>query len=309
MQVEFSLNRWGSGIGRRGIRRRVHHACSDWGIGLQQKHSFGRGSEIWPWLRRGLVPLKLFTVAGVVATLVSGCSSARKKEEVWTPMPRVSWEHIATRAVAAAPNSYRIIQQSPTTGLFPAGAAVTRVALTSNGVEQLSPGLHADPRNEFLRWNSVFDDQMAISEVFPIDQRDLGGGPAVPEQIVAAFRALRARIGLIYAVNELSPTTSEMFGVLYDVTTGDPVASIHAQAETLPMPEDVKKPDDPYHLWKTDARALVRQRFAELAHACVRELILNDQPARTEPPPGWTPAGPTLPVEWPPRQHPFRGRP
>ena len=267
-----------------------------------------------PGNRRYATFLALCVSAGTsLATVTAGCSKPQKTEEIWTPKPQVGWEHIGDRSLAAPANTFRIHSDERTTGLFPANAAVTRVALAAgaeqHGAETLGPHLYADPRNEFLQWNSVFDDQMAVSEVFPIDQRDLGGGPAAPEQILASFRGLRARLGLIYAVNELTPTESQMFGVLYDVSSGAPLASIHARAESAPQPADVQKPDDPYHLWKTDSRALVRERFAELAHACVRQLILRDQPTPIEAPTGWTPAGPIKPVEWPPRRPQDRGRP
>lgn len=228
------------------------------------------------------------------------------------PKPQVSWQHIAPTVPPPGVNQLKVFVEGPTSGLFPANAGVTRIALEpvrqEGGGEQLAPQLSTDPRNEFLQWNSVFDDQMAISEVFPINQRDLGGGPAEPDQVLAAFRGLQARLGLIYAFNELSASESEMLGVLYDVDAGKPLAAIHARAESAPIPMDAEEPEDPYHLWKTDSRALVRQRFAQMAHACVRQLIQNDTPVRSDVPPGWTPAGPVMPPEWPPPRVPYRGR-
>jgi hypothetical protein len=256
--------------------------------------------------------LRAALTCAVVPLACAGCAQSQKaKTEVWTPKPRVEWEQLGVPPGSGTENAFRILTAG-TSGLFPANAAVTRVALTADEVgdgETQEPHLYADPRNEFLQWNSVFDDQMAVSEVFPIDQRDLGGGAADPIQILAAFRGLHARLGLIYAVNELSPSQSEMFGVLYSVDETKPLATIHARAESLPLPEEAEEPEDPYHLWKTDSRALVRGQFAELAHACVRQLIQHDQPVRTDAPEGWTPAGPIQPVDWPPRHRTPRGRP
>jgi hypothetical protein len=202
-------------------------------------------------------------------------------------------------------NEYRVLAPRPTHGLFPANLAVTRVSLetTEDDGESTQPQLFADPRNEFLQWNSALDDQMAVSEVFPIAQRDLGGGEAEPEQILAAFKALDARLALLYAVNELSESETEMFGALFDTTTAEPVAAIHAQAVSVTPPEDdpEREKDDVLDLWETDSRALVRARFEKLVHKCFRELIRGDEPAAVEAPTGWTPAGPTRPAEWPPR--------
>jgi len=243
-------------------------------------------------------------LAAVSATFVTsaGCSTP-PPEVAWTAKPRVEWSDITTQPVADLNNSFQVLTSRPTVGLFPANMSVTRVSLESAEDEKPStePRLYADPRNEFLQWNTAFDDQMAVSEVFPIDQRDLGGGEADPIQILAAFRALRARIGLIYAVNELSETESEMFGALFDNAEAEPIAAIHAQAVSLESPEEAEKRDKPADLWKTDSRALVRAKFAKLVHACIRELIRKDQPAVIETPTGWVPAGPVRPVEWPPR--------
>ena len=245
--------------------------------------------------------------AAVTALVSSAGCHAPKHEAPWTPKSRVEWSDITTRPVAGLNNEYRILTTQPTMGLFPANMAVTRVSLETEEERGTTPRpkLYADPRNEFLQWNTTFDDQMAVSEVFPIDQRDLGGGEADPIQILAAFRALHARIGMIYAVNELSETESEMFGALFDNASTEPIAVIHAEAVSVEPPKDDANKEEPKSLWETDSRALVRAKFAKLTHACVRELIRKDQPAVIEAPTGWTPAGPVRPVEWPPRHlHP-----
>jgi hypothetical protein len=245
-----------------------------------------------------------------VALLASYCASgcAQKPVEVWEPKPRTEWQHVMTVTGDAPVNDFSVNAAHQTTGLFPANVAVTRVAVEDNDEGGLEPRLNADPRNEFLQWNSTFDNLMAVSEVFPIDQRDLGGGDATPEQILAAFRGLHARLGLVYAVNEISETESEMFGALYETSSLEPVASFHARAVSIELDEDDKDKDDPYNLWKTDSRALVRAKFAEMVHACMRQLIINDQPADVEAPTGWTPSVPVRPVEWPPRQGSGQGR-
>ena len=239
-------------------------------------------------------------------TVAAGC--AQKHVETWTPKPKVQWTDISTEPVPALTNEYRIVVPQPTRGLFPASIGVTRVAVKSEDEETTGRKLHLvrDPRNEFLQWNSAFDDQMAVSEVFPIAQRDLGGAEAAAEQIIAANRALHARISLIYAMNELSETQTEMIGTLYDTETAQRIAAFHAEAfSILPLEEEQNR--DPIDLWKTDSKALVRTKFERHVYACIRELILGDEPAPVEAPTGWIPVGPIKPVEWPPKQ--FRPRP
>ncbi len=238
--------------------------------------------------------------AGVVCmiALASGCAS--KEVEVWMPPPRTQWDDIMTRPVTPADNEYRILRSEPTRGLFPSNIGVARVAVEDPDEEPFVRRrcLIRKPRNEFLAWNKAFDEQMAVSEVFPIAQRDLGGAKVDAEQIVAATRALDAGIAMVYAVNELSETETEMFGTLYDTEAAMPIAAFHARAESITPTEDS---DDAPDLWLVDSKALVRAKFERFVHACVRELVLHDQPAPLETPTGWTPAGPIMPVEWPPR--------
>lgn len=249
-----------------------------------------------------------FAASSLIADLLlaTGCASNRKEPEVWRPLPHVSWEHVATSESPIAESGYTLAGDAKTVGLFPANLGVTRVAIDAADDGRSVPHLTADPRNEFLRWNYAFDDLMAVSDVFPISQRDLGGGEADPDQILAAFHALDAKLALIYGVNELAENESEMFGTLYNVKTSKPVASLRAHAVSLEIPDDTENKDDPYLLWSTDSRAIVRDRFADALHGCMRELILNDRPPALEDKSGWTPAGPIRPAVWPPIKQKFR---
>ena len=243
--------------------------------------------------------------AGAALAVIASPGCAQKKTvEVWTPKPLVGWAKVALDPVQGPENGYVILTSEPTRGLFPTDVAVTRVAKVEaasvDGAAGESTQLYADPRNEFLRWNSVFDDQMAVSEVFPIEQRDLAGGAATPALILAASRGLDADMSLIYAVNELAPNETEMFGVLYDTGTTQPLAAIHARVASVPCAPDCPNVGDPYHAWETDSRVLVRDRFAKLAHDCMRELILHDEPMSVPAPEGWIPEYPTYPAQWPP---------
>jgi hypothetical protein len=241
---------------------------------------------------RLLLPLLLGTLFG--------CAAPKKVEPVWVAPPRVEWNDLSRRPIEPACNEHRILLPANTAGLFPASMAVTRLAVDrSCDEEKRNPVLLTDPRNEFLQWNSALDDKMAVSEVFPIFPRDLGGNPAHPDQIVSAFRALNARLGLIYAVNELSPTETETMGVLYDVRTASPIAVIHARAESLCLTNESGKRSR-LDLWRTDSRALARGKFEQSLRACIRGLIAQDRPAELESSEGWMRMTPSRPVEWPP---------
>ena len=241
----------------------------------------------------------LITLVVCAALVVPGCASKHVDEEVWIPDPKVHWHEIAACPVTEVHNEYVITLREPTKGLFPASLGVTRLAAEPMPDLPDAKKLHlsADPRNEFLVWNCAFDDLFALSESFPISQCDLGGYEATPEQILAALHALHAGLGLVYAVNEISEQEAEMIGVLYDARTPSLVACVHASARTI-VPEEGEEDPEP---WRNDCRALVRAKFTRLVHACVRDLIARDQAVMTDPPPGWTPAGPIQPALWPPR--------
>ena len=250
--------------------------------------------------------MRTIFVASTVCTLALGC--AGKQVDVWIPPPRVGWDDVSTHPVPPIADEYKILRNEPTKGLFPCNMAVSRVAVNvaEDDDMTLTRQLIREPRNEFLAWNSAFDDQMAVSEVFPITQRDLGGAPVDPRQIIAANRALSAKIALVYAMNELSETESEMIGALYSTEGVEPIAAVHARAKSV-EPLASERNYEPTDLWETDSKALVREKFERIVYACVRELIHRDEPAIIQAPSGWTPAGPIRPVEWPPRQY-RRGR-
>ena len=246
----------------------------------------------------------LLTLIGLL--LASGCA-CKQKPEPWTPQPRVNWFHVSTKPVPQLVNDYRIIGAQPSKGIFPGNIAVTRVALRevknlpADPKGRVEPVILKDPRNEFLHWNSAFDDQLALAEAFPVDQFSLGGGMATPDQIVASFHALDARLGLIYAVNELSPEDTEVIGTVYDVNARAPIAYVQAQARSIPLAEDEKEADR--DLWTTDSHALARANFERLVYQCMRELILSDEPADVQEPTGWKSIYPQRPVVWPPQYY------
>lgn len=237
--------------------------------------------------------------------MAAGCATKKQKpEDVWIAPPYVGWADVSSQPVPEVTDEYRLLQTEPSKGLFPAAIAVTRVSRERADEDRPEapprPRIALHPKNETLRFNAAFDDLVAVSEVFPIAQRTLGGGEAVPSQILAAYRALDARIGLIYAVNELARDRTEIIAVLYEVRTGKPLACYHcAETSKLP-PEDAEKNSRKIDYWKTDSRALARRSFEKLVHASLRELILRDEPAPLEDKSGWTPIVPPLRPEWPP---------
>ena len=258
-----------------------------------------------------------FTALGSLIAVTWGCAPP-KVVEVWRPKPMVHWHDLSTEPILPVRDEFRIMPGLSHSGIFPGSLAVTRVSIEKTGETQqagyasglpggdpdrpLAPRLMSDPRNEFLQWNSALDDLFAVGEVFPISGKGLGGGDAEPDQILAAFAALHARLGLVYAVNELSETETEMLGVLYDAKNKSVLAVLHAYSMSVVPPEVIEESKKPIDMWETDSRALVRARFEKILHACIHELIQRDRPATVVTPVGWTPTAPVRPVVWPPRR-------
>ncbi len=249
----------------------------------------GCSLKIKAWMLRCLI--------FVLGLGILGCAST-EEQSVWSPPPKVLWTDLAPYEPPPVENGYIKLESGPSRGRFPATIAVTRIAVEGEAEQGARKTfIPPKPKNEFLDWNSAFDDQMAINCVFPIETRDLGGGPVIPEQINAAFHALDGEIGLIYAWNYLEENKTEMFGVLYDTDSAKPIAALHASATSVPIPEDAEEPVD---LWEFDSKALVREKFQKIVHACVRELILGDIPQTVDVPKGWVPHKVESSVVWPP---------
>ena len=243
------------------------------------------------------------TITGLVTALTvvfCATSCSQKNIRPWSPKPLVLWEDICAQPIPLTTNTFRIIKREQTRGLFPASMAVTRIGIDSE--QNSDPGVRVrlvtDPRNEFLQWNTALDDQMAISEVFPIRDEDLGGRRITMDLLFDASVALDAQLGLIYAVNELHQDRTEILGVIYDLTSTQPLAAIHSEATSI-EPHETAGMDAP-SLWKTDSRALARAQFDRLLHSCIRELIIQDQPPPVVVPAGWPSSYRSQPAVWPP---------
>lgn len=239
--------------------------------------------------------------AGIIAVALINVSCCCPSDEIEvTAKAPLDWYFVSTEPVDPLYNMYQLQVVPPTRGLFPASIGVTRVEseVIDESVDLKRPLIFANPRNEYLKWNSAFDDLMAVSEVFPVTQFDMGGENAYIENVLAAFRGLGAKLGLIYAVNEFDDLETEIIGSLYDTESSQPIAHYHAHAVSE-FPQEQEKGEQ-VDLWKTDSTALARTRFESLVYASVLELIEHDQ--RTEPnaPPGYKPVGPAKQVKWPP---------
>ncbi|MBN1514903.1 MAG: hypothetical protein JXB13_23025 [Phycisphaerae bacterium] len=252
--------------------------------------------------------LRYVILAGLSLALL-GCE--KRKELPFMPTaPVVLWRDLSGRQANLPQDTFTLLVDEPTEGLFPASLAVARLA----GVQPAGAGprfaadhglvLSTAPAHELLRWNAAFDDVRLVSEVFPLSQMSLNGRSACVSTLMESAAAMTGRICLVYSITDLTPSESEIKGVLYRVSTQQPVAAVHARGAYYPPPDDEDDEDTRDNFQKLleprSARLVAEARFLSLTRACLLALRDNDRPAKPEIEEGWVPQGPLAPPIWPP---------
>jgi hypothetical protein len=247
-------------------------------------------------------------LAGLSLALL-GCQ--KRAEPPFMPTaPVVPWRDLSSRQAEFPEDSFTLLVDEPTEGLFPTSLAVARLAgvRTTDAAPRLASNhglvLSTTPAHELLKWNAAFDDIRLISEVFPLSRMSLNGRPACVSTLMESAAAMTGRICLVYSINDLAPTESEIKGVVYRVSTRQPVAAVHARGVYFP-PSDQEVDNDPRSdleklLEPCSARMVAEARFLSLTRACLLALRDNDRPAKPEIEEGWVPQGPLAPPIWPP---------
>jgi len=249
----------------------------------------------------------LVTLIGV-GLAVAGCAS-KERHPFFPTYPVVSWSALAAGQDVEVSDGYRLLVTEPTQGVFPASIGVARLAgrITNNGDALL---LAMKPDVDFLSWNSRFDDFRSVSEVFPVNAMALDGADVEVSSILASARALRAGLLLVYTEEQNTPEQYDVRGMIYEVKTRRPLASLHASAyvQQPVEPDEHYSGDDPVHdLDRKDPRLIAIKSFEQHARACLLALMANDEPAETVAPEGWIPDRPIDPILWPPLDERLRG--
>ncbi len=247
-------------------------------------------------------------LAGLSLALL-GCE--KRKEPPFMPTtPVVPWRDLSGQQTEFPQDSFTLLLDEPTEGLFPTSLAVARLAGVQPAGADPRPAanhglvLSTAPAHELLKWNAAFDDIRLVSEVFPLSQMSLNGRPACVSTLMESAAAMTGRICLVYSITDLAPSESEIRGVLYRVSSQQPVAAVHARGVYYPPMEDDGSEDFRTDLEKLleprSARLVAEARFLSLTRDCLLALRDNDRPARPEIEEGWVPQGPLAPPIWPP---------
>lgn len=193
------------------------------------------------------------------------------------------------RDIAAVSDGWRLLAQDATQGRFGCSLAIAKLAAAEQaGVVKL---VALTPAEEAYWTNAVcgVSELGALQFISPISVR-----PAEPgvETLCAAARSLEASLLLLYAPNRYGPNTAQVLGVIYDLKSGRPIASLHASASIRAEGGEEVAPDrERGDQRQVDAYYQASRAFEQYLLACLNRLIANDSSPPTTQPHRWsTPA-------------------
>ncbi|GJM24193.1 MAG: hypothetical protein DHS20C16_06080 [Phycisphaerae bacterium] len=236
---------------------------------------------------------------GLILLAVGGC--AQHSHDVYsTSAEPAGWSDLSPGASVTSDEGYRLLVPQATEGLFPASISVARIAQSSYNGGQLV--LAMKPEVDFLAWNSVFDDFRAVSEVFPLNEKDLDGGEVSAENLMTASEALEAGLMLLYTESRGGYDRCSLSGVLYDVRSRQALAAIHANS----LISDPVSPDERKARTASadtredrDPRLVAVDAFESHVRDCLRRLMTKDKSKNVGPIEGWIPTYTVEPLIWP----------
>lgn len=201
----------------------------------------------------------------------------------------------------APDNSFELLAEVHTTGRFACGMAIAKFFSEENDD---GPTLTLLPLTsaEQARWTEQMRGVSAIRELTFLRPRNVRlDGPAI-ENLCAAAARLESAVLLVYAPNGLGPNSAQVYGVLYDTPSREPLAVLHTSSlflddEGLETSPDECESDER----EVDARYQAQRHFEEQVLLCLRELIHEDKAAPTTQPHKWE--KPFIERWWVPQRH------
>jgi hypothetical protein len=196
--------------------------------------------------------------------------------------------HMQELAVDVPPvdNGYRLLAQERTHGRFACSLAIAKLAPgeevgTVNLVE-LAPAEEAYWTDAVCGVSEVRDLQFLSPISVRPDEPDT-------ETLCAAAAAREATLLLLYVSNRYGPNSAQVLGVLYDVPSCQPIASLHASASFLNEQGEEVSPDKRFGDHReTDASFQASRAYEKHLLSCLGELIHNDSPPPTTQPHRWS---------------------
>lgn len=215
----------------------------------------------------------------IAAALLAGLAGCRTQTPVVYQRPIELDEWAA--GLASPENTYQLLQTEKTEGRFACGVAVARLGRLP-GAEDQRPKVVAMRPAEEVYWTELFRGVPEVREVVflsPISVRR--DGPTI-DGLCAAAQRVGASLLLAHWPNRLGANSAEVIGVLYDIESRRPVATLHASNRFLnedgveESPADER--GDQRHL---DARYQAARSFEGFTRECLSELVRLDKPLTT----------------------------
>ena len=250
---------------------------------------------------------RLFQILlGLIVVVSAGCSH-HNNDAYTQPSEAAGWSDLSPGASVTSEEGYRLLVPQATEGLFPSSIAVARIAQSAYNGGQLVMAMK--PEVDFLAWNSVFDDFRGISEVFPLNEKDLDGGEVSADNLLAASEALEAGLMLLYTESQAQFDRCSLSGVLYDVRSRQALAAIHANSlisDPVTPDERVARTASARGCEERDPRLVAINSFESHVRDCLRRLMTKDKSKNVGPIEGWIPTYSVEPLIWPSTYPPRR---
>jgi len=201
-----------------------------------------------------------------------------------------------------------IYSKDKTVGLFPTGIAVVRVRKQVNSEGSIPGGtlnIFELLNSEAAYWTELFDGTPEVLEVISLHQKSVRGLEVTSEELINAARIMNTNLLLVYGYdNVANPGACEVSGVLYDLATRKPLASIKhfaalkdAKTAAKLLPKHVTKPSTSKE-WAFYTDFLAMRGFESQFKSCVWQLIDKDGESQTIQPNPFENPKPLYPNTW-----------
>jgi len=212
---------------------------------------------------------------------LGGCHGA--KPPVVPLEPRLSFDELAP-GLPAADNGYRLLADQPTVGRFACSLAVAKLSYrTDFAGDRLSLD---DPfPTEQVYWAEQMRGVEAVRELVFLTTRTLKPEGADLTSLCDRARRLGAPLLLVYLPNRWGPNSGQVLGVLYESSSQQALATLHASATILDEEGQEASPDRKRGEHRQqDACYQAARAFEANTLACLRELMHRDSaPLFTQP--------------------------
>jgi hypothetical protein len=185
-------------------------------------------------------------------------------------------------------NGYRFEERATTTGRFACSIAIAQFALDPDADDTAALKLvRMRPATQAL-WADRFQHLPEIREVVFLRPDDSPRAPRDVEHLRSVARRFGARLLLAYTSNQYGLNSTQVYGRLFDVSTGTALAAMHASRM---IRDDDGMEASPINLVgdhrDVDAHYQAGRAFERIALDCVAALIDADSPSATPEPSRW----------------------